>query len=113
MKTSNDGATFEAVFEKEGVASIGAIAVAPSDPKVVWVGTGESTDRNTAGWGNGVYRSTDSGATWAHAGLEGSKAIARIAVSPADPKTAYVAVVGNLWCRAGARPHVTTDAGVT
>jgi photosystem II stability/assembly factor-like uncharacterized protein len=114
MKTSNDGTTFEAVFEKEAVASIGAVAVAPSDPKIVWVGTGESTDRNTAGWGNGVYRSTDSGSTWTHVGLGDSKTIARIVIAPGDPDTAYVAAVGNLWMPGGERGlYKTTDAGKT
>jgi photosystem II stability/assembly factor-like uncharacterized protein len=59
MKTSDNGASFEGVFEKEDVASIGAVAVAPSDAKVVWVGTGEANDRNSSAWGKGVYRSTD------------------------------------------------------
>ena len=61
MKTADNGATFQAVFEKEAVAAIGAVAVAPSDAKVVWVGTGEANDRNSSSWGNGVYLSTDSG----------------------------------------------------
>ena len=64
-------ARFAAIFEKEAVAAIGAVAVAPSDPKVVWVGTGEANDRNSSSWGNGVYRSTDAGATWTHVGLDG------------------------------------------
>ena len=63
MKSVNEGGTFEAVFEKESVASIGAIAVAPSDPKTVWVGTGEANDRNSSAWGDGVYRSADGGTT--------------------------------------------------
>ena len=82
MKTTDNGGTFQAVFEKEAVASIGAVAVAPSDPKVVWVGTGEANDRNSSSWGNGVYRSTDAGATWTHVGLKESKTIARIVVHP-------------------------------
>jgi len=114
MKTVNDGVTFDAVFEKEGVASIGAVAVAPSDPKVVWVGTGEANDRNTSGWGNGVYLSKDGGTTWAHAGLTSSRAISRISVHPADPKTAYVCALGNLWQPGGDRGlFKTTDAGAT
>ena len=94
MKSVNDGGSFEAVFEKEPVASIGAVAVAPSDPKTVWVGTGEANDRNSSGWGDGVYRSTDGGATWTNVGLATSKAIARIVVHPTDPKTAYVCAAG-------------------
>ena len=93
-KTSNNGGTFQAVFDKEAVASIGAVAVAPSDPKTVWVGSGEANDRNSSAWGDGVYLSTDGGDTWANVGLKDSKAIARIAVDPKDPKTAWVAAAG-------------------
>jgi len=114
MKTTNAGASFSAIFEKEKVAAIGDIAVAPSDSKVVWVGTGEANDRNSSSWGNGVYRSEDSGATWAQAGLEGSKSIARVIVHPSDPKTAWVAVMGDLWSRSPNRGlFKTTDAGKT
>ena len=97
MKTTDNGATFKAVFEKEAVASIGAVAVAPSDPSVVWVGTGEANDRNSSSWGNGVYRSKDGGATWSHLGLAGSRMIGRIVVHPKDPDAAWVAALGELW----------------
>src|SRR5712692_213895 len=112
MKTESDGATFEGIFDKQGVAAIGAVAVAPSDPKVVWVGTGEGNDRNSSSWGNGVYRSADGGDTWTHVGLENSKAIARIVVHPTDPNTAWVAVVGELWFPSAERGlYMTTDGG--
>jgi photosystem II stability/assembly factor-like uncharacterized protein len=112
MKTANAGASFSAIFEKEKTAAIGAIAVAPSDAKVVWVGTGEANDRNSSSWGNGVYRSVDSGATFAEAGLPGSRSIARIVVHPTDPKTAWVAVMGDLWTpSAGRGLFKTTDGG--
>jgi hypothetical protein len=97
MKTSNNGGSFEGVFEKEAVAAIGAVAVAPSDEKVVWVGTGEANDRNSSSWGDGVYRSTDGGGSWTNVGLRNSKTIARIVVHPTDPKTAWVAAMGDLW----------------
>ncbi|HWX23981.1 MAG TPA: glycosyl hydrolase, partial [Vicinamibacteria bacterium] len=114
MKTSDNGASFEGVFEKEDVASIGAVAVAPSDAKVVWVGTGEANDRNSSAWGKGVYRSTDGGATWANVGLKDSKAIARILVHPKDPATAFVAVMGDLWGPSSERGlYKTTDSGKT
>jgi photosystem II stability/assembly factor-like uncharacterized protein len=112
MKTADDGGTFQAAFEKESVASIGAVAVAPSDPKVVWVGSGEANDRNSSSWGNGVYRSTDGGETWAHVGLENSRSIARIVVHPSDPQTAWVAAVGELWGPSPGRGlFKTTDGG--
>ena len=114
MKTTDNGATFQGVFEKEAVAAIGAVAVAPSDPKLVWVGTGEANDRNSSSWGNGVYLSTDSGGTWANAGLKESRAVARIAVHPADPKTAWVAAAGDLWRAGGERGlYKTADGGAT
>lgn len=113
-KTSNNGGTFQGVFEKEAVASIGAVVVAPSDAKTVWVGTGEANDRNSSAWGDGVYLSTDGGETWANVGLKDSKAIARIAVHPTEPKTAWVAAVGNLWAHGGDRGlFVTRDGGKT
>jgi photosystem II stability/assembly factor-like uncharacterized protein len=114
MKTSDNGGTFQAIFEKEGVAAIGAIAVAPSDPKVIWVGTGEANDRNSSSWGDGVYLSTDGGSTWTNVGLGGTRTIARIVVHPTDPKTAWVAAMGDLWQPSAERGlFKTTDAGKT
>ncbi|HLA77196.1 MAG TPA: hypothetical protein VJU18_06425 [Vicinamibacteria bacterium] len=114
MKTTDDGASFQGLFDKEAVASIGAVAVAPSDPKVLWVGTGEANDRNSSAWGNGVYRSEDAGATWVHVGLADSRAIARIVVHPSDPKTAWVAAAGHLWVPSPGRGiFKTTDGGAT
>ena len=112
MKTTDNGATFDAVFEHEPVAAMGAVAVAPSDPKVVWVGTGEANDRNSESWGDGVYRSTDGGETWVHSGLEKSRTIARIVVHPTDPNTAWAAVMGDMWTFGGERGlYKTADAG--
>lgn len=114
MKSTDDGQSFSPLFQHESVAAIGDIAVAPSDSSVVWVGTGEANDRNSVSWGNGVYRSVDGGESWTQVGLASSKAIARIAVSPTDPRTAYVAATGDLWTSQGERGlYKTTDAGQT
>lgn len=114
FKTADNGISFEPIFDKESNLSIGAIAIAPSDSDILWVGTGEASDRNSAGWGNGVYRSTDGGSTWQNVGLKESRAIGRIAVHPKDPNVAYVAASGHLWVDGGERGlFKTTDAGKT
>ncbi|CAN5221033.1 hypothetical protein BH20VER2_BH20VER2_09820 [soil metagenome] len=114
FKTSNNGISFEPLFDKESTLSIGAIGIAPTDSDILYVGTGEATDRNSAGWGNGVYRSADGGGTWQHAGLKESRAIGRIIVHPKNADTAYVAASGHLWADGGERGlFKTTDAGRT
>ena len=111
-KTENAGITYTHVFRNEATASVGDVTVAPSNPNVVWVGTGEPNNRQSSPWGNGVYRSTDAGRTWTHLGLENTHHIARIQVHPRDPDVAYVAAVGHLW---GPNPergvYRTTDGG--
>jgi hypothetical protein len=82
FKTTNGGVTFEPIFDGQDVLSVGAIAVSPSDSNVIWAGTGEGNVRNSASFGNGVYRSTDAGATWTHLGLADTERIARIRVDP-------------------------------
>ncbi|HEY2712239.1 MAG TPA: hypothetical protein VGI60_06970 [Chthoniobacterales bacterium] len=114
FKTSNNGVTFDPIFDKQPVLSIGAIAIAPSDADVIWVGTGEANDRNSSEWGDGVYHSSDAGATWDHVGLTNSRTIARIVVHPKKPEVAYVAAMGNLWKDGGERGlYKTTDGGKT
>ncbi len=113
-KTDNNGTTFKPIFDEEPVQSIGAVAVAPSDPDVVWVGTGEGNDRNSSGWGNGVYVSTNGGAKWRNVGLTTSRAIRRLAIHPTNPRLAYVAAGGSLWAAGGERGlYKTEDAGAT
>ena len=111
-KTENAGITFTHVFKDEATASVGDVTVAPSNPNVVWVGTGEPQNRQSSPWGNGVYRSTDAGRTWTHVGLSNTHHISRIQVHPRDPDVAYVAAVGHLW---GPNPergvYRTTDGG--
>lgn len=112
MKTSNNGASFDAIFAKESVAAVGAVAVAPGNAKYVWAGTGEANDRNSSSWGNGVYLSTDAGGSWTNVGLKESKTIARIVPHPTDSLTAYVAAMGDLWVPSKQRGlYKTTDAG--
>ncbi|HEX6598735.1 MAG TPA: glycosyl hydrolase, partial [Gemmatimonadaceae bacterium] len=94
-KTTNGGQTWQNIsdFRVKGgfeIASVGAIAVAPSDPNVIWVGTGESGLREDLTYGTGIYRSTDGGETWEHKGLTDSQQIGAIRVSPTDPDVAYV-----------------------
>ncbi|MBK6407714.1 MAG: hypothetical protein IPF66_23485 [Holophagales bacterium] len=102
-KTTNAGTTFSPLMKDERVFSVGAVAVAPSDPRVIWVGSGEATDRNSAGFGDGVFRSTDAGATWKSAGLKSSRAIGRLRVHPSTPDVAFVAASGDLWTKGGER----------
>ncbi len=97
FKTTNQGTTWSAVFEREAVASIGAVTLWQKNPDVIWVGTGEANSRNSSSWGNGVYRSTDGGASWIHVGLEATRHIGRIVPDPADSNVAYVAALGRLW----------------
>src|SRR5262249_9093800 len=102
FKTTNDGTTWQPVFEKEAVASTGAVAVFQKKPGIVWVGTGGANGRNSSGWGKGVYRSDDGGGSWTCMGLEATASIGRIVCDPDDSLTVYVAALGRLW---GANPE--------
>lgn len=113
-KSTNKGATWTPVFEHEPVSTFGDVAIAPSDPDVVWVGTGEQQNRQSTSWGNGVYRSTDGGASWTHVGLDETRHIARVLVDPRNADVAYVAAEGNLWKASPDRGvFKTADAGRT
>lgn len=113
-KTDNAFTTWEPVFDKEPVSSIGAVAVAPSDPSIVWVGTGEANTRQSSSWGNGVYRSLDGGDTWQHMGLDDTHQIGRIVINPHSPNIVYVAAQGHLWGPNHQRGvFKTTDGGKT
>jgi photosystem II stability/assembly factor-like uncharacterized protein len=96
-KTENGGTTWRPVFENEGSVSIGAIALDPSNPETVWVGTGEQNSVRSSSFGNGVYRSDDGGTTWRHMGLEESRHVGRILVHPRNPDVVFVAAMGSLW----------------
>ena len=97
LKTTNNGMSFEHLFDGESTVSIGDVACAPSDPNIVWVGTGEANPRNSVSWGDGVYKSTDGGKTWKNMGLGGSPHTGRIAIHPTNPEIVYVGALGRLW----------------
>jgi len=96
-KTNDAGRTWNPIFDAEPVGSIGAIAVAPSNANVIYVGSGEADMRSSISYGNGMYKSTDAGKTWAHIGLEDSRQIARIIVDPDDPEKVFVAALGHAY----------------
>ncbi|HVJ80979.1 MAG TPA: PDZ domain-containing protein, partial [Planctomycetia bacterium] len=97
FKTVNCGTTFAPVFEREATISIGDVAVSATNPDIVWVGTGEQNARNSASWGDGVYKSTDGGKTWTNMGLRGSFQIGRVLIHPKNPDIVYVGALGRLW----------------
>lgn len=96
-KSVNGGLTWTPIFDDQPVAAIGAVALDPSNPDAVWVGSGEGNPRNSVSVGNGVYKSLDGGRTWQHLGLEKTERIHRVVVHPNDPRTAWVAALGQAW----------------
>jgi photosystem II stability/assembly factor-like uncharacterized protein len=113
-KSTNQGHQWTPLTDDFEVSAFGAIALAPSNPEVVWAGSGEQNNRQSTSWGNGVYRSTDGGATWSHLGLVETRHIGKIEVHPRDPDVAYVAALGNLWAPNAERGVFrTTDGGET
>ena len=114
FKTVDGGAHWQPIFDDQMVSSIGSLAVAPSDPNVVWAGTGETFIRANISIGNGIYKSTDAGETWHHMGLEATGRIGRIIVHPKNPDVVYAAALGHCY---GPQPergvYRTTDGGET
>ncbi|MGH7736836.1 MAG: WD40/YVTN/BNR-like repeat-containing protein [Candidatus Tyrphobacter sp.] len=96
-ESTNAGRTWSPIFDAQDVGSIGAIAVAPSDPRIVYVGTGEADMRSDIAAGDGMYRSDDAGRTWRHIGLRDSRQIGSIVVDPHDPNVVYVAALGHQY----------------
>ena len=96
-KTVNQANTWTPIFDDQPTVSLGDVAVAPSDPEIVWVGTGEANARNSVSWGDGVYKSLNGGKTWQHMGLKDSEHIGRILIHPKNPDIVYVAALGHLW----------------
>src|SRR6478736_1438729 len=94
FRTTDNGITWTPVFEKEPVHSIGDIAVFQADPNIIWIGTGERASRQSVGWGDGVYKTTDAGRSWTNVGLKTSMHIGRILTHPSNPDIVYVAAQG-------------------
>jgi photosystem II stability/assembly factor-like uncharacterized protein len=113
-KSVNGGTTYKAVFDREDVQSIGAVAIDPSNSKTVWVGTGEAWVRNSVSVGDGVYKSTDGGENWSNVGLKDSEHIAKILVNPSDSNNVLVCAMGHLWDDNDERGvYQTSDGGKT
>ncbi len=113
-KSYDSGESWSPIFDKEVTSSIGNIAIAPSDKKIIWVGTGESNILRSSQAGCGIYKSTDEGVTFTHMGLENSNTISRIIIHPTNPDIVYVGVSGHEWTPNKERGlYKTTDGGVT
>jgi photosystem II stability/assembly factor-like uncharacterized protein len=113
-KSVNGGVTWKPLFDKEKVSSIGALAISPESPDVVWVGTGEANVRNSAGVGRGVFKTLDGGESWEHLGLEETEKVSRILLHPNRPDTAFVAALGTTWGENEERGvFKTVDGGAT
>ncbi|MCG8603602.1 glycosyl hydrolase, partial [bacterium] len=111
-KTVNSGTTWTPIFDKQASYSIGCVTIDPNNPLTVWVGTGENNSQRSVSYGDGVYKSIDSGKTWKNVGLKNSEHIAKIVVDPRDSDAVYVASQGPLWSAGGDRGlYKTTDGG--
>jgi photosystem II stability/assembly factor-like uncharacterized protein len=115
FKSTNQGTSWTPVFDTvDAMMSIGDLAVAPSNPNIVWAGTGEANNRQSSSWGDGMYKSMDAGRTWRNVGLKDTRHIARILIHPRNPDVVYVAAPGHLWGSNAERGvFKTTDGGLT
>lgn len=113
-KTVNAGTTYQPIFDSQGSYSIGCVSLDPNNSNVVWVGTGENNNQRSVGYGDGVYKSEDGGASWKNMGLKNSEHIAKIIIDPRNSDIVYVAAIGPLWKEGGDRGvYKTTDGGKT
>ncbi len=113
-KSTSGGVAWEPVLDDAGVGSMGDVTVAPSNPNIVWVGSGEPNNMRSSSYGDGVYKSQDGGQSFRHMGLRTSQHVGRIVIHPRDPDVVYVAAVGPLWGAGGERGvFKTTDGGET
>ncbi len=110
-KSVNAGTTWEPIFDKYGSASIGDVAFFQKNPDIIWVGTGEECVRNSIAWGDGIYKSTDGGKTFARMGLETTQTIGKVITHPTDPNIVYVAASGHPWGYSGERGLFKTEDG--
>ena len=112
-KTSNNGTTWEPIFDNEGSYSTGCVTMDPSNHNVIWVGSGENNNQRSVAYGDGVYVSRDAGKTWVNTGLASSEHIGMITVDPTNSNHVYVAAYGPLWSSSGDRGiYETMDGGV-
>jgi photosystem II stability/assembly factor-like uncharacterized protein len=113
-KTTNNGTTWTPVFDKYGAYAIGCLAMDPENSSVVWAGTGENTHQRALGYGDGIYKTEDGGASWKNMGLKDSRQIGMIAIDPRNTDVVYVAAEGSIWGPGGDRGlYKTTDGGAT
>ncbi|HEY1068902.1 MAG TPA: hypothetical protein VGE52_22465, partial [Pirellulales bacterium] len=113
-KTTNAGTTWKPLFDEQGSYSTGVVEIDPKNSRVIWVGTGENTAQRSVGFGDGVYKSEDAGATWRRVGLENSEHIGEIVIDPRDSDVVFVAAQGPLWRNGGDRGlYRTADGGRT
>jgi photosystem II stability/assembly factor-like uncharacterized protein len=113
-KTTNSGTTWTPIFDDQPSYSIGCVVLDPTNPEIVWVGTGENVGGRHVGFGDGVYKSLDGGSSWKNVGVANSQHISEIIVDPTDSNTVYVASQGPLWSPGGERGvYKTTDGGTT
>jgi len=113
-KTSNSGITFSPLFDGEGSFSIGCVSIDPSNPNIVWAGSGENNNQRSVSYGDGVYKSEDGGKSFHNTGLKNSEHIGMIAIDPRNSNVVYVAAYGPLWSSGGDRGvYKTTDGGKT
>ncbi len=110
-KSTNRGTTWKPIFDDMPVSTFGDLAISPSNPDIIWAGTGEQNNRQSTSWGNGVYLSKDGGGTWIHKGLVETRHIGSVQVHPKKPEIAYVAALGNLWKENPERGVFKTDDG--
>ncbi len=113
-KTTNNGTTFQPVFDHYGAYSIGCLTIDPKNTNVIWAGTGENNHQRSVSYGDGVYKSTDGGKSWKNMGLKDSRQIGMIAIDPRNSDVVYVAAEGSVWGPGGDRGlYKTTDGGKT